>query len=483
VDDTSPFAADIAWKQQYDAEQAAAEAKKNAPPPTPLQVAMTPPPHVDAGMIDTALYNDTPGAHAARDLTSGALNGAANTVDTARIAMSQVPVVGPMLYGPQGVAKPIFDYAKQHIEDFRDAVQVQDPTWADKATQAVGQYTLPFIAFSRGLSALHWLANWTLAGAGADAAATDKDAPRTNTADLIALGNHVQGKYVDALKQIVPGGGGSLVNAFINYVASPPSDEGDAKYKQFLDGILPNAAFSTVLHAGGVVLKEGMASLRYAAENFGSGPIPGSPKGQLGAITYHGSGETNLTQLRPSERLNARGHGIYVSTDKDVAGQYVPTAGGKLYKLNVPDEKIASMLHWDLPLKQQPIAQHIFDKLGINTDGLTAGDAYRALSAKLAPAHGPGHMASVTGFDPTGDRLASQALSAEGVPGIRYAASGKYSTGGSNKENYVVFDHKHVSIIHEPQTEEEPSAAEKMLAANAAASGAAPGPSSTKGER
>ena len=253
----SPFAADEAWRKQYDEEQTKVDEKPQ--PQTPLQQAMAPVGHVDAGMIDTALYNETPGARTARDLTSGALNGAAAAVDTARIGLSQVPIVGPMIYGPQGVAKPIFDYAKQHIENFRDAVQVQDPSWSDKSAQALGQYVLPFTALSRGLAGLHWLANWTLAGAGADAAATDVEAPRTNTADLIALSKHVQGKYIDALS--AADGSGSAVNTFINYLAAPTSDEADAKYKQFLDGLLPNLAFSGVLHAGGVVLKEGWKSL------------------------------------------------------------------------------------------------------------------------------------------------------------------------------------------------------------------------------
>lgn len=441
--------------KQYDEQQAQekqqAEAAKT--PPTFLQRFQTGVGRVTSSMIDSAVATaEDPelGAplRAARDVAAGATTGAVNTVDA---GVSAAKTLAPAVPGVQAIADagPIWDHAKSAILDFRDAVAVKDPSLADSLMQGVAQLAIPFTGYSRALGTMHTVANTVMAGGITDITALAPHDGRM--ADLLAMGQHAEGKLGDALRAAGPYG----LNAYVNYLADR-SDETEAqgRFKNALDGLGVNAVAVPMLHAAGIVLKQGQRGIQYALENgvrntvsdiAGSMAAPANT--QKGMVAFHGSPEPDLSELKPSERLSARGHGIYLSEDKQVAGAFKPTAGGKLYNVNVPDDQIAQMLHWDEPLKKQPVAQHAFAQLGISGD-MTAGDAYRALSARLGPGgHAPG-------FDGVGDKAASEALSAAGVPGIRYPASGKLSQGGSTAHNFVVFDSKHAKIVARPTDEE-----------------------------
>lgn len=463
-------AADQAWSDQYDQQEAAKqaqEAQAAAPkqPPSFLEQWAPPRGQVTLPQIDSAMsaaesmwqsakdavsdpaINDSPGMRVARDVTAGAVTGATNTADSVMSAASHGGF-GPGTQIMATLASPIWEHAKGVIQDFRDAAAVQDPTLADNLVQGAGQLMIPFAGYSRALAGFHGLANTLLAGVATDATALDPHAPRM--ADLFALGRQTEGKLGEVLRAISPDG--SHLNAYINYLTDRSTEgEAEGRFKNVLDGAGVNLLMTPLLMGAATVLKQGQAGLRYAVANgvssFGElGPLPGSRAAQTGQIGYHGSPLKDLSELKPSERLSARGHGIYLSEDKAVAGSYVPSAGGKLYHVDVPDEQVAQMLHWDESLKKQPIAQHAFAQAGVSGD-MTAGEAYRALSDRL----------NATGAQFGGDKQASETLSAAGVPGIRYPASGKLSQGGSTKENIVVFDSKHAKIVKPP----EPAAVEK----------------------
>lgn len=98
-----------------------------------------------------------------------------------------------------------------------------------------------------------------------------------------------------------------------------------------------------------------------------------------------------------------------------------------IYKVDLPDEKIARMLDWDKPLSQQPKTfQDLVSGLPRFQDSYvasktTAGEAYGELAGKL------GNRAK-----------ASEALRQAGIPGIRYLDAG--SRGASQgTSNFVVF--------------------------------------------
>ena len=127
--------------------------------------------------------------------------------------------------------------------------------------------------------------------------------------------------------------------------------------------------------------------------------------------------------------------------------------GGYLYKVDLPDEKIARMLDWDKPLSQQaPEVQKHFEPL------------VAPIRAEMAKPANPGwgDLAAPTNFDPTGQELlglmrnrdaeltaqsflanglgddVSRTLRAQGIPGIRYL-DGSSRTAGQGTRNYVVF--------------------------------------------
>ncbi|NBQ80128.1 MAG: hypothetical protein EBT99_16250, partial [Betaproteobacteria bacterium] len=99
---------------------------------------------------------------------------------------------------------------------------------------------------------------------------------------------------------------------------------------------------------------------------------------------------------------------------------------GSLYKVDIPDEKIAQMLDWDKPLSQQPKA--VQD--AINKSEYALRDEAMNLYGKK---------------DPLGSEIASAALKPQefaehmrelGIPGIRYLDQGSRGT-GKGTSNFV----------------------------------------------
>jgi hypothetical protein len=119
---------------------------------------------------------------------------------------------------------------------------------------------------------------------------------------------------------------------------------------------------------------------------------------------------------------------------------------GNLYKVDLPDEKIARMLDWDKPLSQQAQAREAIKRLAPSE--FDAFDA-PALSAALTGRHPRGtaydpsaadvlgDLAESLGFHRNGNEVA-QLLRKQGIPGIRYLDGGSRGA-GAGTSNYVVF--------------------------------------------
>lgn len=115
---------------------------------------------------------------------------------------------------------------------------------------------------------------------------------------------------------------------------------------------------------------------------------------------------------------------------------------GNLYKVDIPDEAIDKMLHWDKPLSEQP--QAVRDALtaaGLkNADSkvMKGSGAYGMLSSKLRPA----------GTDNTSrdSVAAAQRLRELGIPGIKYLDQGSRAA-QDGTHNYVLFDDALANII------------------------------------
>ena len=104
---------------------------------------------------------------------------------------------------------------------------------------------------------------------------------------------------------------------------------------------------------------------------------------------------------------------------------------GSLYKVDLPDEKIAKMLDWDKPLSEQPEVFAAIKRAGYNPNPeMKAGDFIVAKSKE--------------GFAP----YLSDDLVKQGIPGIQYLDSGSRNVAGGTR-NFVVFpgEEKSMTIL------------------------------------
>lgn len=211
----------------------------------------------------------------ARDATAGAMTGATNIADAAHSVwrateQNFADAVNPNFHAGTGqpasvydAPSPVWDHAKQHILDFRDAVAVQDPTLADGLVQGVAQLALPFAGYSRALAGLHGVAGMAAAGALTDATALQPHDMRM--ADLLALGRHTEGKLGDALRALAPDG--SALNAYVNYLSDRGNEsEAEGRFKNVLDGFGANLIATPLIHGAAMVLKQGTSALRSGLE-------------------------------------------------------------------------------------------------------------------------------------------------------------------------------------------------------------------------
>jgi len=98
------------------------------------------------------------------------------------------------------------------------------------------------------------------------------------------------------------------------------------------------------------------------------------------------------------------------------------SAGGNLYKVDLPDTHVRRMLDWDEPLKNQPSHVRKFAK-SLNVDLNDLG----------------GDLIAKVGKTEEGRKILQEA----GIPGIKYLGQEK----GNKGQNYVVFDPNHLTIL------------------------------------
>jgi hypothetical protein len=105
-------------------------------------------------------------------------------------------------------------------------------------------------------------------------------------------------------------------------------------------------------------------------------------------------------------------------------------AGGSLYKVDLPDEKIASMLDWDGAVSEaqrKPLSQAAMRDFGSDLSGTSGEHLYKEVVFEFKNA---GHA------NPT--QAATDWLRKNGAPGIRYLDAGSRSA-GAGSSNFVVF--------------------------------------------
>lgn len=118
--------------------------------------------------------------------------------------------------------------------------------------------------------------------------------------------------------------------------------------------------------------------------------------------------------------------------------------GGRLYSVDVPSDD--ELLQWDNPLSEQPDGVRsrlpMFDEF-MRSAEQTVGGPENAEALKVA-SRGKFYYAWLSKML-RGDRAASEALLAAGIPGLRYLDGGSRRA-GDGSHNYVIFDGSRVSI-------------------------------------
>jgi hypothetical protein len=214
---------------------------------------------------------------------------------------------------------------------------------------------------------------------------------------------------------------------------------------------------------------------------------------QRGAVVYHGSphqfDKFDSSKIGTGEGAQAYGHGLYLAESPEVGSQYArmnltgpanvahvagrgggdalaalkrvypgmpaqwyesavrkSAEAGSLYKVDLPDEKIARMLDWDKPLNQQaPGVLKVLQQLA--EDGQ---DYYPTLKGMMQPfeAGNTRGQAIYHAMQREGGSAsnATRELRAAGIPGIRYLDGGSRSA-GTGSSNYVVFPGEENALV------------------------------------
>jgi hypothetical protein len=162
----------------------------------------------------------------------------------------------------------IYGHARAAVVDFRDYLAVgssasgQAASGADKVTQSLAQFAVPFTGYSRMLGGMNALGKATIAGAVTGGTAFDPHSQRLS--DIVQLERHTEGKFADALNAASPDG--SLLNSYINWQTNRDDEsEGSGRFKNAVDTIVQNVALTPLFMAGASVLKAGTEGIRRAA--------------------------------------------------------------------------------------------------------------------------------------------------------------------------------------------------------------------------
>jgi hypothetical protein len=234
--------------------------------------------------------------------------------------------------------------------------------------------------------------------------------------------------------------------------------------------VAPFAAPAAVATAKALAPKAGQMAENYMAR-----------QGMIQPLTaYHGTphtiqGQFDINKVGTGEGAQAYGHGMYFAENPEVAKAYrkqivdanalnansnksfnsiqdffddVAVNKGNLYKVDIPDEYLPSMVNWDQQLKNQPEIIKTFIKK--NIDDLTADmHKFKPDSQKdVIWDRLKGIDLMTWANEKYGKIKAAELLNSEGIKGIRYLDEGSRGT-GKGTSNFVVFDPSTVKILEQ----------------------------------
>jgi len=287
--------------------------------------------------------------------------------------------------------------------------------------------------------------------------------PMDGRATFLPFIDSLPGSVMNQRSAALPGIFASAVNAFT------------APGRSFSDPNFDNASeavnFATSMMGGG------LSASRMAP----------APKNALGMNVYHGSphkfDKFDSSKIGTGEGAQAYGHGLYTAESKDLATVYrrkltgvdgnsvthpneslqvkignleneikrLENSGdsaapamirayrnriaeldqnGYLYKIDLPDEHIAKMLDYDNPISEairKPLSDAAMNQFGGGLTGTSGEKLYKEIIFNFKQA---GH--------PNPTQAATDWLSGQGVPGMKYLDGGSRGS-GVGTSNYVIF--------------------------------------------
>ena len=459
-----------------------------------------------------------------QNVTSGLMNAAINTADAAHsawkwadrkaleghAAISGEPAdFQQMKDEAEPVQTPEYATVRNAVQSFKSKyIDVKNPTASDTVTQGLAQFAIPFLGWSKAVSAVGSAGKLAAMGrtmVAESATAGTAMAPKDGRfADIVELGKHTEGKFADALNAISPDG--SLLNNYLNYMTADRDSEGEfeARAKNIVDTLTGGAVISPLIHSGMTMLKGGMAGLKYSIENgVASVDQLGIPN-QAGKIGYHGTPHDfnvdagfDNDAIGSGEGNQAFGYGHYLAENRSVAQQYQSRLTAQSYPgmmdaqsalkaanndpvraykdlsgmaedeqdagLRMRMQKAASLIKSGNykpgagSLVTADIPDEHIDRM-IDWDKPIA-DQHKGVQDAFR-AHGIGGEEDITGGEaykalaakfekngaPRGDIAASALLNMRGVPGVKYL-DGNSRAGAEGTRNLVLFNGKDAKII------------------------------------
>ena len=122
----------------------------------------------------------------------------------------------------------------------------------------------------------------------------------------------------------------------------------------------------------------------------------------------------------------------------------LPENTGNLYKVDLPDEKIATMLDWDKPLSQQsPQVQAALKGIENDLPSIPDFDLKKWMDADPLASTWHNVLARDLRVEPS---KISELLQNKGIAGIRYLDEGSRATTGKQTSNFVVFPNEEKSM-------------------------------------
>lgn len=182
------------------------------------------------------------------------------------------------------------------------------------------------------------------------------------------------------------------------------------------------------------------------------GGVGGDPVAHVLGLSYHQSpkvarniAKQGIEGIKAGEPWALEKGLDYFRQMFDIASQIkkkdIKATQGALYKVDLPDEKIAAMLDWDKPVPdsmREILSKTMMERFGSGATGTSGEKLYKEIQKNYEWSGSKNPALDASNF-----------LQEHGIPGVRYLDAGSRKKGGTS--NFVVFDPNHLTILERNQ--------------------------------